>query len=138
MNSIVEIGCLIGRSTAALLGGCAGRVYAIDCWINENADGLAYFVNNVGKYKNLHVIHAFAHDATGRVPKIDMTFIDGDHSYPAISLDIDDWLPKTNRLICGHDYGHPDLPDVKRRVDEVFGDRVRVVKGQSIWYVELS
>lgn len=36
--------------------------------------------------------------------KFDLIFIDADHSFEAISLDIDNWLPKSKGVICGHDY----------------------------------
>lgn len=137
MRSIVEIGCLIGRSSGALLSGCRGPVYCIDCWVNENAQGVVYFKQNVGHYPNLRLVHDYAHNVVNTVPDVDMVFIDGDHTYPSITQDIDDWLPKTRVLICGHDFGHPDHPGVKQRVSEVFGDRAKLVEGQSIWYVEL-
>lgn len=49
-------------------------------------------------------------------------FLDGDHSYEGLSLDIDLWLPKIKPggFLSGHDYQHPKLPGVKKAVDEVF------------------
>ena len=137
MNSIVEIGCLIGRSTTPLLAGCKGPVWAIDCWTAENTMGLTYFIQNCGKYDNLRVIHDYSHKAVNYIPDIEMTFIDGDHTYQSITEDIEDWLPKTSRLLCGHDFSHPDHPGVKQRVIEVFGDNFKIVESESIWYVEL-
>jgi len=137
MRSIAEIGCLLGRSTTPLLAGCRGPVWAIDCWHMENAMGLTYFVQNCGHYKNLRVIHDFSHNAAKHVPSVEMTFIDGDHLYESIKQDIEDWMPKTTKLLCGHDFGHEGYPGVKKRVIEVFGDNFKVVEGESIWYVEL-
>jgi hypothetical protein len=49
---------------------------------------------------------------------LDFVFIDGDHLYEAVKLDIVSWLPKVRPggVICGHDIG---MPGVKRAVDEM-------------------
>lgn len=134
MKSIVEIGCLIGRSTAALLSGCKGPVYAIDCWSGDNAGGKRYFLENVGHYPNLRMIHDYSHNVFNSVPDVDMTFIDGDHVEKAVLQDVNDWLPKTRVLICGHDYGHQGY-EVTQVIDRLFPGKFKLI--QSIWYIEL-
>lgn len=49
---------------------------------------------------------------------LDFVFIDGDHLYEAVKLDIVSWLPKVRPggVICGHDIG---MPGVKKAVDEM-------------------
>lgn len=136
MESIVEIGCLIGRSSATLLGGCKGPVYCIDCWTGDNAGGRIYFKENVGRYPNLRMIHDYSHNVVNSVPDVDMVFIDGDHTYESITQDIEDWFPKARVLLCGHDYGHTDYPGVKQRVDEVFRGEFGIAPETSIWYIE--
>jgi hypothetical protein len=69
-------------------------------------------------------IRASSPAAAEQVPDVDMVFLDGDHRYKAVVADIEAWLPKTRKLLCGHDYGHPRYPGVARAVDEIFGDRV--------------
>jgi hypothetical protein len=51
---------------------------------------------------------------------LDLVFIDADHSYEGVRKDIEAWSPKVRKggVIAGHDYGHPDFPDVKVAVDE--------------------
>jgi hypothetical protein len=57
-----------------------------------------------------------------------MVFIDGSHKYEDVKADIPAYLPKTKKLICGHDY---NWLSVRQAVDEVLGD----VKGaETIWY----
>lgn len=53
---------------------------------------------------------------------LDYVFIDGDHSYEGVKLDISLWLPKIKPggWIGGHDYGHEKLPGVQKAVDEAF------------------
>jgi hypothetical protein len=133
MNGVVEVGCLIGRSSAALLSACQGPVYCIDCWTGDNAGGKTYFKQNVGHYPNLNLIHDYSHNVVDMFTLVDMVFLDGDHTYESISEDINDWLPKTTVLFCGHDYGHPDYPGVKQRVDEVFPGKFQVY--ESIWWL---
>ena len=73
---------------------------------------------------NLVAIREFSPAAAEQVPEVDMVFFDGDHEYEAVIADIETWLPKARKLLCGHDYGHPDHPGVAQAVDEVFGSRV--------------
>src|SRR6266481_2167623 len=49
---------------------------------------------------------------------LDFVFIDGDHLYESVKLDIVSWLPKIRPggVICGHDI---DMPGVRRAVDEM-------------------
>jgi len=51
-----------------------------------------------------------------------MVFIDGDHSYEGGAADIAAWLPKTRKLLCGHDYNTPVWPGVTEAVGEILGD----------------
>jgi hypothetical protein len=53
-------------------------------------------------------------------------FIDANHLYEGIALDIYAWKKKVKPggILAGHDYGVRAWPDVKRAVDEVFGSRV--------------
>lgn len=52
----------------------------------------------------------------------DMVYIDADHRYEFVLLDIRSWLPKVKKggILGGHDYGNRGTPDVKRAVDECF------------------
>lgn len=65
---------------------------------------------------------------------LDMVFIDADHSYEAVSRDIQAWLPIVNDggIISGHDYGV--YPGVAKAVNEILG-KPKVLPG-SVWYVE--
>jgi predicted O-methyltransferase YrrM len=62
--------------------------------------------------------------------KVDMVFIDGDHSYEPVKRDINDYRPlvKPGGLLCGHDYGYY----VKQAVDETLPG-VKVARGTTIW-----
>ena len=143
MKSIVEIGSWKGRSTHALLSGCRGTVYAVDHFRGseseretshgEAVDGdiFAQFMKNVGMFSNLEVLKMDSEEAASKIDRVDMVFIDGDHTYPGAKRDIDVWLPKAGKIICGHDYTYPE---VRRAVDERF-DAVEIT--QSLWIYDL-
>jgi glycosyltransferase involved in cell wall biosynthesis len=141
-ESIVEIGSWKGRSTHALLSGNTGIVYAVDHWKGTESDGDAHkeafvdsdavymqFVGNVGMFPNLKVMKMSSEEASLKFEdnSIDMVFIDGDHSYEAVKKDIELWLPKVKKIICGHDY---NFKGVETAVNEAF-DKINVV--DTIW-----
>ena len=65
------------------------------------------------KYHNLELIIDRSDNASKNFKdeSIDFVFIDGDHSYKSVLLDIDCWHPKVqeNGLIMGHDYNWGDV-----------------------------
>lgn len=155
MDSVVELGSWKGRSTYALLSGCKGLVYAIDHWKGssdkDSPTGILQctgealvrdiheeFMGNVGHFPNLRSYISKSAEAATLFPesfKADMVFIDAGHYYEEVLPDIEAWLPKTRRLICGHDYFYPD---VARAVSEKLGTyTVAVAPNTSIWYVWL-
>lgn len=138
MRSVVEIGCLHGRSSYALAVACPGIVYCIDPW---NDAGWASWNASVGLVlPNVVGIRAPSPQAAERVPdQVDMVFIDGAHDYDSVVADIKCWLPRTQVLLCGHDYmppeeANPGFPDVRTAVDELLGaDRITVAPDTAIW-----
>ena len=146
MRSIVEIGSWLGRSTHALCTGCKeGIVYAVDHWQGNVGDPCeAYakinsvrheFAENMRSFHNLIAICSSSKEAAQvhleAYEQFDMVFIDGTHTYEAVKEDIQLWLPKTKKLICGHDYdGHHS--GLQKAVNEAFPDGVKT-EG-SIWY----
>lgn len=138
MESCAEVGVLHGRSATALLAGCPGPVWCIDPWDDPDDKCLPSFMRSCGHFRNLRVVRGFSPAAALEVDDVDMTFLDGAHDRASVEADIDAWLPKTRRLICGHDYDHVDgYPDVGAVVDERFGKRVTVAPDTSIWAVWL-
>ncbi len=147
-ESIVEVGCWKGRSTKTLLDYCEGTVYAVDHFSGTDSDlssDLASvdlniydeFMKNVGHRKNLKVLKGNSVDIAKEFngTKVDMVFIDAGHTYEECKEDIEAWLPKCKKIICGHDYveGHAG---VMKAVNEKFEDRVNVI--DSIWWVDLE
>jgi hypothetical protein len=145
MDSVVEVGALHGRSSFALLTGCPGTVYCIDPWNDPHGKCLPSFVSSCGHFENLMMVQGYSPEVAGQIPEVDMVWIDGDHSFEATKADIETWLPKTRKLICGHDWNHEGFPGVREAVSDVLGKRAKGVKlGQwsakdsSIWVVDLE
>jgi hypothetical protein len=145
-ESVVEVGSWKGRSTKEILESCDGPVYAVDHWNGSKHDASKMvcdlvdiyneFIQNVGGYPNLVVCKGNSIDIADQFNgnKVDMVFIDAGHEYEECRADIEAWLPKCKKFMCGHDYG--SFPGVTKAVDEKFGDAVRTK--DSIWYVEVG
>lgn len=144
MSSVAEIGSFFGRSTHALLSACQGPVYSVDprdpTFIGSKeqaADVRRSFFENLKDFDNLRVLETYSVLAA-RVfadASIDMVFIDGDHIYEAVKTDIEAWLPKAVKMICGHDFS-PQFPGLMRAVKEAFGDGYGTC--ETIWYKVLK
>ena len=136
--SIVEIGSYTGASAccfgAALKEQGAGKLICIDTWNNDAMtegcrDTWGEFQDNTIEYKNFIMpIRGFSTDVVEAVRKItrriDLLFIDGDHSYSAVKAD---WDTYKNFLVPGsivifHDYGW--AAGVRRLVHEDVMDLV--------------
>lgn len=141
MGSVVEVGSLRGRSAFALLTGCKGPVYCVDPWNDEYNQSYPAFMGDCGHFENLVPVKGMSPQVAELIPDVDMVFLDGSHDYESVMADIAAWLPKTKRLLCGHDY-HADsavagYPDVAKAVHEVFGTNFKVARGTSIWCVTI-
>ena len=55
---------------------------------------------------------------------VDMVYIDAEHTYEAVKSDLTAWLPKTKKIISGHDYKHGDFPGCSRAIDEFFTSNI--------------
>ena len=68
---------------------------------------------------------------------LDFVHIDGCHGEHSVREDITLWLPKlrANGLISGHDYGDLHGQEVKKVVDDIFGDQVTVNPNNLLWHM---
>lgn len=146
MDSCCEVGSLRGRSATALLTGCSGPVYCIDPWEDPGDHCYTGFIEALGHFPNLHPVRGYSPAVADQVPEVDFTFIDAQHDYESCKADIDAFLPKTRKMIAGHDYSDPadyteqssGYAGVYEAVVETFGlDAVNLAPGTSIWFVNL-
>jgi MMP 1-O-methyltransferase len=146
---IVEVGSFRGQSAAYLAAGCGQgvQIYLVDLWSRENIEvvseenqyavaGLAHLkalnehMNNLGVSKKIITLRGqsveFADkwkNITGR--KINLLFIDGDHSYEGVKSDFEAWYPHVKRggMIAFHDYSER-WPGVMKFIDEVASNQL--------------
>jgi predicted O-methyltransferase YrrM len=146
MSPILEVGSHYGRSTHALLSGCRGQVIAVDPWQDTTREGkprqqvFRQFIQNVGHFPNFGIMRMPSTKAARffQDKSLDMVFIDGNHAYDHVKADIEAWLPKARKLICGHDFSK-NWPGVVQAVEELFPDRYELVGDRcSIWMVNLD
>jgi hypothetical protein len=148
MDSVIEIGSWIGRSTHALLSGCKGTVYAVDHFngsdsvflklssVAEKVDIQALFLKNVGHFPNLQLKKMDSIEASKLFePKsIDMVFIDGDHNYDQVKADIEAWKPVCKKLLCGHDLWEGGVFEALQNLRIPYF----ALRNASIWYSEIK
>lgn len=115
-HCIIEIGPFTGKSTAFMARGMHDEVklFTIDPWdmldVPVSGTGLtiavdrkaaeAIFKTNMKKCgieKKVTPVKAFSGDAARKwagAYEIGLIYIDGNHKYPGVKADIEDWLPK--------------------------------------------
>ena len=144
-DTIAEIGSWKGRSTNALCSGSKGTITAIDHFEGSASDKdkthgaigvYEEFTRNTKYFKNLNVVKKSGDKAVKdfKDKSFDMVFIDAGHTYDEVKKDIDNWMPKTKKILCGHDYSEK-WPDVMKAVDEKL--KIDGVVG-SIWFKVLD
>lgn len=145
---VAEIGSWVGESAIAILEASGGKVnlHCVDTWDGTGSDRTREICESIGGRNAL--MQTFGRNITlaglrlgvepsatthqmpsalavngFRDQSLDLVFIDADHSYDGCLADIKAWLPKVRPggIICGHDFGTPGFPGVKRAVEEVFG-----------------
>ena len=116
-------------------------------WLDIMHDGSdnyrAYLSNLTGRSPELSLLSLLPMRMTSRraaqviYPGArDMVFIDRDHTERGVTEDIDLWLPRARRLLCGHDFGDPAWPAVEKVVRAKFPGRWTNPVG-AIWAVTL-
>jgi hypothetical protein len=152
MDTIVEVGSWKGKSTYALACGCKGMVYAVDHFLGsaehkksiEEGNHICkdypfeMFVENLSEFDNVSVLRLPSKEAsrTNLIPdKVDMVFIDGDHTFDGVMTDLKCWEPRARRLVCGHDFSDAELV---RAIGEYFkgsGREIGLCPDTTIWEV---
>lgn len=127
-STVVEIGSYLGASALFFASGIkerGGKLYCIDTWYNEGMaegqrDTFEEFLKNIEPMRHFIIpLRGQSVDIAKTFnERIDLLFIDGDHSYEGIKGDVESWLPKIkdDGIIIFHDYGWAE--GVKRVVKE--------------------
>ena len=150
---VAELGCFAGEGTAQFLA-CprVARLVCVDMWRGgydpadwaSVADMVAARESwNRARGEPSGRCYAFTLPIVKAAlyydPSIfDLVYLDADHRYESVKADIMAWRPlvKPGGWFCGHDYGEPAHPGVRRAVDEIFGRPHRTFPDSS-WAVRL-
>ena len=147
VKSVIEIGCFLGKSTAFFVSqGC--DVKSIDTF--EGADDLnctaevqkrlpilyeqfLFNIKELGIADKVEVLKGSSEFWNKEYPVLeaDLIFIDGSHIYEDVKKDIQMWLPRAQKILCGDDY-NLEHKGVKDAVDELlpFAN-----KNNRVWYL---
>lgn len=96
-------------------------------------------VKQYGEGKDVQIYTMYSVEASNKIAdrSLDFAFIDANHSYNYVYMDIMSWLPKIKigGLLTGHDYkvrGHRGNFGVTKAVHDIFGDNFESVR--YVWY----
>ena len=86
-------------------------------------------------YKNVQIIRMTSLEASKKFEdnSLDFVYIDGDHSYEGVKLDLECWYPKLKEfgVMGGDDYGHISGKGVVKAVNEfAYSKKVVVIYGK--------
>jgi predicted O-methyltransferase YrrM len=117
--------------------------YAQENYKQKDYDNLFFFVvERFRKYeKRVEIMRETSLNAAEKIEDefLDIVFIDAEHTYKGVREDISLWENKVRSggVISGHDYDHPNFPEVKIAVDEWCskGDYLLNLENGYVWWV---
>ena len=142
-GEIVELGAWKGRSSAFLVVEAYNKspkikIHIVDTWGGNPLDGSQdqsddpynKFISNMSVLDGHYQAHRMTTNEAVKLfedESLDAVFIDADHSYEAVKLDIQNWMPKVRKggILAGHDYSSA-WSGVIRAVDEIFPDSEKI------------
>lgn len=156
IKKIVEVGVCRGALCRSLLKNCGDVIeeyWAIDPWVHMGAGHgkssrytderwETLYLRNCGrmlKHPQLHIIRSRSEDAVSVFDDgyFNLVYLDANHNYEGISLDIKLWMPKVRKggIFAGHDY-YKKTTGVYNAVQEAFGDGFEEAE-DTVWIKQL-
>jgi hypothetical protein len=142
-GKIVELGAWKGRSSAFLVVEAYNKspkieVHIVDTWggnpfdgsEDQSTDAYSKFISNMSLLARPYQAYRMTtNEAVGffKDESLDAVFIDADHSYEAVKMDIENWMPKVRKggILAGHDYNSA-WPGVIKAVNEIFPEAQKI------------
>jgi predicted O-methyltransferase YrrM len=134
-GTIVELGVWKGRSLCSIADIIKRKklnVYAVDTFQGADSEPDTYkeakevnlqnvFLKNIRMFGVNPSIYAMTTEQASKEidTTFDLVFIDADHSYDAIRMDLDNWITKCCGTIAGHDY---DRDGIYKAINESFNN----------------
>lgn len=134
-GSMIELGTWKGKSlcsVADIINRKNIKVYAVDTFEGTENEGDAHIEAKKGNLKeeflanialfglDVQLFHMTTNEAANKINiKFDLIFIDADHSFGAVTEDLNNWIPKCKGFIAGHDF---EMNGVRKAVLNKFSD----------------
>lgn len=132
--TMIEIGCFKGESSSLFMGsGKIKKLYAVDTWRGIKFQKAEREFTVRLKGKNVFKFRMTMSEALPSLPMVDFVYVDGDHSYESVKLDIKNALTriKPGGIIAGHDYSPSYETKVVKAVNEILGTPDKVYRDTS-------
>ncbi len=134
---IVELGSYLGASSCFLAEGANkndSTLYCVDTWLNDGMtegkrDTFSEWRANTKHFTNIIPLRGYNNKIVKEFnERIDLLFIDSDHSYEAIKEDIKNWLPKlrSKGIIAIHDIEWSE--DIRKAIWAFVMPRIQHIK----------
>lgn len=140
---VVEVGCQIGRSSSLItqLQQAIGfHAIHVDPYISnpEYLKGWVEMMARAGDFALLCMRTEQAAWHLDKIGTIDMAFIDGDHEYQSVKLDLQLVANRIKRggLLTAHDYANEGLPGVRQAIDPYVAtgwDEIGIFGSLGVW-----
>lgn len=136
---MAELGSFNGESGAMFAGsGMFEKVWLIDNWGNRVSHGICEY--NMRTFGNKVEMIKGNIDEVVKTwePILDCIYIDGTHTYDAVTRNLSDWVPfvSDRGVICGHDYNPSAFPGVVRAIDEFFPNAEIKLFPDTSWLIQ--
>ena len=160
IRKMAEVGVWRSKTMRRVLRDCSEAIteyWAIDPWVplhsgqgthrERKIDAVEWEAQYLGAcrlmvqwFPQIRVVRAASPEVVEIFPDgyFDLVFIDADHHYDSLMVDIAAWLPKVcpGGILSGHDYRHNRFPGVTQAVDEAFGGSAEVAEAD-MWVKRL-
>lgn len=134
-GSMIELGVWKGRSlcsVADIIKRKNIKVFAVDTFIGSTNEPIEHkeaqeidlkqvFEDNIKQYGiNVEIFAMTTNEASQIInQQFDLIFIDADHTFEAVTQDLENWITKCKGTIAGHDY---ELDSIRKSVLNKFPD----------------
>ncbi len=106
LKTAAEVGVAAGRFSQTLLRSRLERLYLIDNWFNPDEADLRTEALQLVDGQRVVAIEEASETAWERFAddELDFVYLDAMHDFAFVAAQLEQWWPKTGRVLAGHDY----------------------------------